>query len=1045
VASQSSGPGESPRRTREALRQSEERFRLLVEGVKDYAIFMLDPYGYITTWNEGARRIKGYEAEEIIGEHFSIFYTEEDVERDHPEDELRIAAADGSYEEEGLRVRKDGSTFWANVLITALWDEEDNLGGFAKVTRDVTGRKEAEERERLLVREKADLERTTDILESISDAFYAVDRGWRFTYVNGKAEELWGRSREELLGKNVWEEFPQLEGSELRRQIERAMEEGKTTEFEAISPVLGRWVAGRAYPAAEGLSVYFQDVTGRKRAEEEMRLREEAQRFLAEASNLLSSSLDYRETLASVARLAVPNLADWCAVDVLEEDGSVERLAVEHPDPNKVPLAYELEERYPPGPGESGGVPGVLREGHPAFYPEITEGMLEATARDEEHLELLREIGFSSAMLVPMIARGKTLGVITLVSAESEQRYGRADLRLAEELARRAALAVDNARLYEEAQSSRNELGAILRGVADGITAQDPSGRIIYANDTAARLTGFPSAGDLVEASLDELMARFEIMDEEGRPFSADNLPGRRALEGEEGAEEVMRFRILATGEERWAIVKAMPIFGEQGTVRMAVNVFRDITESRRTEEELKASEERFRATFEQAAVGVAHVGLDGRWLRVNNKLFEITGYPREELIQKTFQDITHPDDLGADLEQARQLLAGEIETYSMEKRYIKKDGSTIWINLTGSLVREPSGEPAYFIAVIEDITERKRAEQALSQSESRYRAVVEQSADGIYLVDAGTGRILEINPALQDMLGYGTDELRGMELHEIVAHDPEDVYANVERTLREGKRFIRERDYRRKDGSVVEVEVAASAIDYGDKQVICAAIRDITERKRAEEARREIRDAERRRIARDLHDGVLQDLSYTSAAIGLIMLQAEGARLKEQLQAAIDAVRRGAEGLREVVNDLRIEDEDGRPFAEMVESLVRRNRTMAKHVEISMDVGGWVPDAPLGETGTQASRIIQEALTNARRHSQAKRISVSLRMDGPDLIAEVADDGVGLGSETLPGVGLSSMRERVAIIGGDLEIESEKEWGTRVRLRIPLSEGGQG
>jgi signal transduction histidine kinase len=109
------------------------------------------------------------------------------------------------------------------------------------------------------------------------------------------------------------------------------------------------------------------------------------------------------------------------------------------------------------------------------------------------------------------------------------------------------------------------------------------------------------------------------------------------------------------------------------------------------------------------------------------------------------------------------------------------------------------------------------------------------------------------------------------------------------------------------------------------------------------------------------------------------------------------------------------------------------------------MDVSERVPAAPLGETGTQASRIIQEALTNARRHSQAKRISVSLRMDGPDLIAEVADDGVGLGSETLPGVGLSSMRERVAIIGGDLEIESEKEWGTRVRLRIPLSEGGQG
>src|SRR5215208_5365501 len=255
-------------RTHEALRQSEERFRLLVEGVKDYAIFMLDPHGHISTWNEGARRIKGYEAEEIVGEHFSIFYSEEDVERAHPEEELRIAATEGSYEEEGLRVRKDGSTFWASVLITALRGDDGELRGFAKVTRDITARKGAEERERLLANEQAALERTTDILESISDAFYAVDEEWCLTYVNNKAEELWGRPREELLGKNVWEEFPEEVDSESYRQITRAMEDGITTEFEALSPVSGAWVAGRAYPPREGLSVYFRDVTDIKRAEE---------------------------------------------------------------------------------------------------------------------------------------------------------------------------------------------------------------------------------------------------------------------------------------------------------------------------------------------------------------------------------------------------------------------------------------------------------------------------------------------------------------------------------------------------------------------------------------------------------------------------------------------------------------------------------------------------------------------------------------------------------------------------------------------------------
>src|SRR5215212_9548314 len=227
------------RQAEEALRRSEERFRLLVEGVKDYAIFMLDPQGYVGTWNAGAERIKGYEAEEIIGKHFSVFYTNEDLERHHPEQELRVAEAEGAYEEEGIRVRKDGSTFWANVLITALRDDDGNLRGFAKVTRDVTERREAADHERLLAQEQAAREQAAEILESIGDAFYAVDHQWRFTYVNRKAEELWGRSREDLLGKNIWEEFPQAVGSESHRQIKRAMEEGMTTEFETISPVFG--------------------------------------------------------------------------------------------------------------------------------------------------------------------------------------------------------------------------------------------------------------------------------------------------------------------------------------------------------------------------------------------------------------------------------------------------------------------------------------------------------------------------------------------------------------------------------------------------------------------------------------------------------------------------------------------------------------------------------------------------------------------------------------------------------------------------------------
>src|SRR5215211_5426607 len=273
----------------ESLRESEKRFRLMVEGVKDYAIFMLDPEGHVTTWNDGAAHIAGYGEGEILGRNFSTFYQDEDVEDGHPLKALRTAAKEGRYVEEGLRVREDGSSFWASAVVTALTDREGDL---------------------------------------------------------------------------------------------------------------------------EGFSVLVHDATERKRTDEVLR-------FLAESGATLASSLDYRTTLANVARLAVPTLADWCAVDVMEEDGSLERLAVEHPDPEKVALAYELQERYPSDPETTQGIRKVLETGEPDMMAEIPEELLDQAAMDVEHRTIMRELGLRSYMVVPMVARGRMHGVITLVSEES--------------------------------------------------------------------------------------------------------------------------------------------------------------------------------------------------------------------------------------------------------------------------------------------------------------------------------------------------------------------------------------------------------------------------------------------------------------------------------------------------------------------------------------------------------------------------------------------------------------------------------------------------
>jgi len=260
------------------------------------------------------------------------------------------------------------------------------------------------------------------------------------------------------------------------------------------------------------------------------------------------------------------------------------------------------------------------------------------------------------------------------------------------------------------------------------------------------------------------------------------------------------------------------------------------VIERERNEKALREGEERFRATFEQAAVGIAHVTLDGGWLRVNQRLCDILGYSREELLQRTFQEITHSEDLEPNPGYTEQLLAGEIGSFSMEKRYIRKDGSVVWGNLTESLVRDSSGEPSYGIAVIEDISDRKRAEQALSRNEILYRTVVEQAAESIFFVDVETKRVVEANASLSRSLGYSPEELREMYLYDIVAYDRESIDRNLERIVEGEHHFLGEWQYIRKDGSLRDVEVSVSVVPYGSRNAMCIVAHDTTERRWAEE-----------------------------------------------------------------------------------------------------------------------------------------------------------------------------------------------------------------
>ena len=587
----------------EALQGTTERLRLLVESAKEYAIIMTDSQGRVLEWNPGAERIIGYSEDEVLGQKVDFIFTPEDREAGRPAFELRKAEATGAANDQRWHLKKDGARFFADGVMTALRDDEGRLRGFAKVLRDSTERKLAEEALRKSEERYRTLFTTIDEGFAVVEMIYGDDgepKDYRFLETNPAFEKHTG-----LVGaadRTVRELVPGIEQHWVER-YHRVAVTGEPLRFESGSEVMGRvfdvYASSVGDRESRRVALIFTDVTERKKAEAALResevrfrgtfenaavgighvgtggewlrvngtlckitgyskdellkmtfqdlthpedlgpdivqfeklmkgeidsytiekryfhsgghvvwidltaalqrdasgepeycisvvediskrkeaerersrllelerlAREEAERagrrltFLAEASTLLASSLDYEETLANVAKLAVPDVADWCTVDLVDGEGRLERLAVAHKDPDKVAWALELNRRYPPVPSTPGGFYEVLHTGKAVLHPEISDALLEAAAHDAAHLDLLRGVGFRSVMVVPLTAHDKTLGVLSFVSAESGRRYAEVDLALAEELGRRAAVAVENALLYAQAQDLNEAL-----------------------------------------------------------------------------------------------------------------------------------------------------------------------------------------------------------------------------------------------------------------------------------------------------------------------------------------------------------------------------------------------------------------------------------------------------------------------------------------------------------------------------------------------------------------------------------------------------------
>lgn len=481
-------------------------FEALVESSSD-AILTKAPDGTITSWNPASTRLYGYSSEEAVGRPISMIIPEHRAGEDQ-QILSRVLSGERVDHYETERVRNDGRLVSVSLTVSPLRRTDGDVVGASVIARDISERRRAEDRHERLRRVAAALseslapERVVEVvleqalptvgaaaagfalvtdtgeeLELVASKGYTakriepwkrmpLDRSLPLTDAVRTAEPIWSETAESLVDEypalaHVGIRFPSLAAIPLVVEGKAigaiSLSYGEAHEF---TPGERTFLLSVAREAAQALArgrLYDRE----RRARAEAETAREQLDFLSRASELLAESLDLNATLKQLGQLAVPRIADWCVID-LAGDGDIENVVVAHVDPAKVELALEFRRRYLPDPEEPTGLAKVLRTGRSEIYSELPDELLVQAARDEEHLEMIRALSLHAVMIVPLRARGRTLGAVTFVSAESSRRYEQRDLAFAEDFARRAALAIDNAHLYRHerdvAESLQNSL-----------------------------------------------------------------------------------------------------------------------------------------------------------------------------------------------------------------------------------------------------------------------------------------------------------------------------------------------------------------------------------------------------------------------------------------------------------------------------------------------------------------------------------------------------------------------------------------------------------
>lgn len=1123
------GFAEITRDITEQRRKQEEIRHLsnLVEQTND-AIFSTDTGYRIQSWNRSAEKLYGFTREQATGQQLGQLIKSRltDSERRKA---LRCLQENGFYQSESEFSNKKSETIHVLASVTSIINDNGETTGYVGIHKDITERKKLEKalrlaNEQLEERVNAKTAELTSVFERITDAFVAFDKNWCYTYINKKAGELFGREPSSLMGKNIWEEFPETIQSPLHELFLTAFKEQKFASNSDYFPPLQLWLENYIYPSPEGVSVFIKDISVEKKAEEEASISNERFKIVTNATNDVVWDWD----LVNQQVWWNKNYYTNFGYPEDDGDGGIAWYYRIHPDDKQRvtdsvnhaiasgALSWSDEYRFLKADGSHVFVLNrgyIMHDGEKRPY-RMAGAMVDLTGiRKAEERIINNEKRFRA--LLQNSADGLILtdasGIILDISPSGARIYGhsyeemvgktRPDLVHPDDLQ-----TLGNAFVESSKQPGAISICEYRHKMADGSYRwlECSFNNLLHEPFVNAMVLNFrdvddrKSANEKIKTNEQMLIRAQEIGQFGSWEYDAftqeikwsDSMYRIHGLPEDQPVslqlffqhvhpDDVNKiqsvFRNLRPSEPRfrdeyrflrnknsvgYALTTIDSVF-EEGRLRKAMGVVQDITEQKRAEEILRQSEARYRKAQSQGKLGHWELDIANRSFFLSDEIYGIYDLVRETAGEgyETFLSIIHPDDKQHFIAELNAVLNGH-KNMDIIHRIVRRDGSIQFIHEIAELEKSDSGQPLRLSGMAQDITAQKTADEKLRRSEHKYRLLFENNPMPMWMSSIPELNIIDVNQSALRQYGYTREEFLRLNSMDLRLLEDEDVFLKEISSAGAGQPSTMQWRHKKKDGSVIYVEIFNYQIMYEGKPVWLGLSIDITEKTRAESLLKksyedirqlashlqEVREEERTHIAREIHDelgqqltGLKMDISWLSRKKDLDEVQRDQ-KLKEILtflDGTVNTVRKLSAELRpSILDDLGL-----------VEALEWWSTEFEKRSGVPCSFQPPVRDLQIPPAiATGLFRIYQESLTNVARHANASSVVSQLDCANGRLVLKIADNGRGFDSSTTrqkKTLGLLGMKERTLMMGGSYEIISQPGNGATVIITVPFNDPG--